>query len=76
MGLPRRPPMDVIRLLRSEVGFCCPVEGCGNPYLTWHHFDPPRRVENTTGQRVWSPCVSNTHTRQMRVRSPTIKSGR
>jgi len=27
--------------LRSEVGFGCPVDGCGNPYLYWHHFDPP-----------------------------------
>lgn len=31
--------------LRQEVGFRCPVAGCGNPYLTWHHFDPPWRVE-------------------------------
>src|SRR5215207_2549038 len=41
----RTPPVKVIRQLRQEVGFCCPVEGCGNPYLTWHHFDPPWRVE-------------------------------
>jgi hypothetical protein len=32
--------------LRQEVGFCCPVQGCGSPYLTWHHFDPPWRVEH------------------------------
>ncbi len=31
------------RELRTEVGFGCPVEGCGSPYLTWHHFDPPWR---------------------------------
>ena len=42
----RRPPRDVLRRLRAEVGFCCPVEGCGNPYLTWHHFDPPWRIEH------------------------------
>lgn len=42
----RRPPRDVLRELRQEVGFCCPVEDCGNPYLTWHHFDPPWRVEH------------------------------
>jgi hypothetical protein len=27
--------------LAEEVGFGCPVEGCGSPYLSWHHFDPP-----------------------------------
>ena len=31
--------------LRQEVGFCCPLRGCGSPYLTWHHFDPPWRIE-------------------------------
>jgi hypothetical protein len=45
MSLPRHPPIDVIREIRAEVGFSCPVEKCGNPYLTWHHFDPPWRVE-------------------------------
>ena len=42
----RDPYRDVKLALRQEVGFCCPVEGCGNPYLTWHHFDPPWRVEH------------------------------
>lgn len=42
----RTPPAAVRRELRQEVGFRCPVEGCGNPYLTWHHFDPPWRVEH------------------------------
>ncbi len=37
----RRPPAAVRRKLRKEVGFGCPVQGCGNPYLYWHHFDPP-----------------------------------
>jgi hypothetical protein len=37
----RRPPADVRRQLAEEVGFGCPVEGCGSPYLMWHHFDPP-----------------------------------
>lgn len=36
----RTPPIDVRRILRKEVGFGCPVEGCGSPYLYWHHFDP------------------------------------
>jgi len=39
----RTPPVDVLRELRREVGFGCPVPGCGNPFLTWHHFDPPWR---------------------------------
>ena len=38
------PPANVRKALRSEVGFVCPVDGCGSPYLTWHHFDPPWRV--------------------------------
>lgn len=23
----------------------CPVDGCASPYLTYHHFDPPWRIE-------------------------------
>ena len=43
LGAPRgrgisEPTKDA---LRREVGYVCPVEGCGSPYLTWHHFDPP-----------------------------------
>lgn len=34
-------PAGVRRTLRQEVGFGCPVSGCGTPYLTYHHFDPP-----------------------------------
>jgi hypothetical protein len=41
----RTPPLDVTRQLRSEVGFGCPVPKCGNPYLEWHHFDPPYHEE-------------------------------
>jgi hypothetical protein len=44
---PGRDPYEWVKTaLRQEVGFLCPVEGCGNPYLTWHHFDPPWRVEH------------------------------
>jgi hypothetical protein len=39
----RTPGASVRRELRQEVGFGCPVDGCGSPYLTWHHFDPPWR---------------------------------
>ena len=41
MALRREPPAVVRRQLAEEVGFGCPVGGCGSPYLTWHHFDPP-----------------------------------
>ena len=42
----RTPKIDVIRQLRNEVGFGCPVHDCANPYLEWHHFDPPWHIEN------------------------------
>ena len=42
----RYPPPDVIRKLCAEVRYCCPVKDCGNPYLTFHHFDPPWHTEN------------------------------
>jgi len=35
----RTPPKYVRQILRHEVGFGCPL--CANPYLEWHHFDPP-----------------------------------
>lgn len=38
-------PEVVRRALRAEVGFGCPVEGCGSPYLSFHHFDPPYHIE-------------------------------
>ena len=37
----RTPPTAVRCELKREVGFGCPVPDCGNPYLYWHHFDPP-----------------------------------
>lgn len=37
----RTPPNAVIDALCREVGHGCPFDGCGNPFLTWHHFDPP-----------------------------------
>jgi hypothetical protein len=43
----RTPPTSIRQELRREVGFGCPVPNpealCGNPYLYWHHFDPPFR---------------------------------
>lgn len=41
----RKPPKEVIRTLRKEVGFSCPVPGCDNPYLEWHHFSPSWRIK-------------------------------
>lgn len=41
----RKPiPKGVKEVLRAEVGFGCPIKGCGNPYLEYHHFDPPVSV--------------------------------
>ena len=42
----RTPPVAVLRELRNEVGFACPVQACNSPFLEWHHFDPPWREEN------------------------------
>lgn len=48
----RTPNERVQRELRREVGFSCPAPSpnnigrCGNPYLTWHHFDPPWNVRH------------------------------
>lgn len=36
----RTPPVAVRKALRQEVKFGCPVAGCGNPYLEYHHFAP------------------------------------
>jgi hypothetical protein len=41
------PGAPIRKQLRAEVGFGCPVDGCGSPYLTWHHFDPPWRDGQT-----------------------------
>jgi hypothetical protein len=47
MAGPGRDPYEWVKtVLRQEVGFCCPVQDCGSPYLTWHHFDPPWRVKH------------------------------
>lgn len=37
----RTPPVKTRRKLRREVNFGCAYPNCGNPYLEWHHFDPP-----------------------------------
>jgi hypothetical protein len=40
-GDQRYVPAAIRKGLRAEVNYGCPVLGCGNPYLSWHHFDPP-----------------------------------
>ncbi|MDO4820878.1 MAG: hypothetical protein Q4A03_02360 [Rothia sp. (in: high G+C Gram-positive bacteria)] len=42
----RNIPVAVKKELRKEVEFGCPINGCGVPYLEYHHFDPPWHVEN------------------------------
>lgn len=42
----RTVPASVRRMLRSEVGFGCPVPGCRLPFLEYHHFDPEWHVEH------------------------------
>jgi hypothetical protein len=41
----RDVPEPVKRALRQEVGFGCPVPYCREPFLSWHHFDPPWNQE-------------------------------
>jgi hypothetical protein len=41
----RTPSINLVRELRKEVGFGCPVGECSNPYLEWHHFDPPWHIQ-------------------------------
>lgn len=41
----RTPPAHVLKALREEVNYGCPVPNCGSPFLTWHHFDPPWREQ-------------------------------
>ncbi len=41
MTISRTPPKRVRKQLRKEVGFGCPIDGCGIPFLEYHHFDPP-----------------------------------
>jgi hypothetical protein len=44
--LNRTIPEKVKSQLRLEVNFGCPLPDCGNPMLTWHHFDPPWHIRN------------------------------
>lgn len=46
LAIKRDPPAEVKRNLREEVGFGCPVPDCREPFLSWHHFDPPWHVRH------------------------------
>lgn len=41
----RTPPAHVRRQLRRESGFVCAHPNCSEPYLEYHHFDPPWHIE-------------------------------
>ena len=59
----RRPPVSVRRQLRREAGFVCAYPGCGEPYLEYHHFDPPWHVENHHRPEGMVAFCSNHHSR-------------
>lgn len=56
----RTPPKATREILRMEVNFGCPVHGCGVPYLTWHHFDPPwRKKEHHNPKGMIALCAKH-----------------
>ncbi len=58
--LKRRPPTAVRRALRQEVGFGCPMAECGNPYLEYHHFDPPwAQEQHHDPERMVALCATH-----------------
>ncbi len=42
----RQAPADIRRQLRRETGFVCAHPECSEPYLEYHHFDPPWKVRH------------------------------
>ena len=42
---------EAIRILRKEVRYGCPI--CRSPFLTFHHFDPPRK--DLKDEAPWDP---------------------
>ena len=56
----RTPPNKIQEQLRREVNFGCPVQECGVPYLTWHHFDPPwREKEHHNPEGMIALCANH-----------------
>lgn len=56
----RTPPEPVREILRKEVNFGCPIEGCGSPYLEYHHFDPPWHEREHHDPQGMIHCVETT----------------
>jgi hypothetical protein len=56
----RTPPVETRRSLRREVNFGCPVAGCANPYLEYHHFDPPwREAQHHNPEGMLALCAEH-----------------
>ena len=68
----REPPDSVKKILRKEVRFGCPIPGCNNPYLEWHHFDPPwAKEEHHRPEGMIALC--NTHHKRADAGAFTIE---
>jgi len=84
----RTPPVDVRKQLRREVQFGCPVSGCANPYLEYHHFDPPwREKQHHNPEGMLALCAEHhrkadagaftvEQLREMKKESPNTVRGR
>ncbi|HEU4966353.1 MAG TPA: HNH endonuclease signature motif containing protein [Candidatus Saccharimonadales bacterium] len=87
MEEPKDPPrggsVPTRRILRKEANFGCAI--CGEPYLTYHHFDPPwKELHHDNPEGMIALCVkhaaladANTFTKEQlraRKRSPANKS--
>lgn len=60
IDMDRTTPRKIQEQLRREVNFGCPVQGCGVPYLTWHHFDPPwREREHHNPEGMIALCANH-----------------
>jgi hypothetical protein len=70
----RTPPIAVRRVLRHEVGFGCPAEGCGNPYLEYHHFDPPWEVEHHHDPARMIALIATHHAKAAAWSVPELRS--
>lgn len=60
-ALMKRSPPAVKAILRKEVGFGCPYPGCSNPYLEYHHFDPPWHVQEHNNPEGMIALCSDHH---------------
>lgn len=49
MATRRNVSKETKEILRREVGFCCPMQNCGNPYLEYYHFDSAFHFNDING---------------------------